>query len=410
MKKNITFIFIALLTFVFNNCNVDAATQISQCSYSYNQSFSKYSKYTIDIYYYDNDLKKRYIKANLFTDTKINRVSMELENIKEGKNEDGFRVFGHLVWADTYAYFDSTSASNLMDLKSCPKNAYYVKDELYCFDNDGYYCNSKFGVEIIKSDNSGDYSDTNTDKLSCDEYSVTTGEKNENKCFVKFDVLANGKVDIYYKDVDDTEFSKLSDGASGFSCGGNMVSFTNTFLNNKILSREEFNKKYVEQTKDKTYCPKIYYYKDGGARYVVLEDSVDDLSDDYKGDGVVDGNGESYYYNGGINIGEDTNVNTCEDLFNDDFKKTLNQYMDWIRIIIPVGLIGLGIFDFSKAVIASKEDEMKKAQQTFIKRLIIGIAIFFVPTVVNLIIDLANIVAGGSVYGGVDCIKVDHIG
>ena len=49
---------------------------------------------------------------------------------------------------------------------------------------------------------------------------------------------------------------------------------------------------------------------------------------------------------------------------------------------------------------------MKKAQSTFMKRLIIGIIIFFIPTVVNIVIYLANKYLGklgGGIFGNADC-------
>jgi len=51
--------------------------------------------------------------------------------------------------------------------------------------------------------------------------------------------------------------------------------------------------------------------------------------------------------------------------------------------------------DFGKAVMASKEDEMKKAQTTFIKRVLISVVIFLVPTIVDIIMYLADIVLVG---------------
>jgi len=65
---------------------------------------------------------------------------------------------------------------------------------------------------------------------------------------------------------------------------------------------------------------------------------------------------------------------------------------------VPVLLILLGIIDFGKAVVASKEDEMRKAQSTFIKRIIAAVAIFFVPLFVDIIMDLADIVWAGTGY------------
>ena len=61
----------------------------------------------------------------------------------------------------------------------------------------------------------------------------------------------------------------------------------------------------------------------------------------------------------------------------------------FIQIAIPVLLVIFGSIDFLKAVIAQKEDEIKKGQQTFIKRLIAGILVFFVFSFVKIIISFA---------------------
>ena len=47
-----------------------------------------------------------------------------------------------------------------------------------------------------------------------------------------------------------------------------------------------------------------------------------------------------------------------------------NGVIPLIQIGIPIILIILGMLDLGKAVVASKEDEMKKAQSTFIKRVV----------------------------------------
>lgn len=89
---------------------------------------------------------------------------------------------------------------------------------------------------------------------------------------------------------------------------------------------------------------------------------------------------------------------TCDELFDDSIKEIINDILTYVRIIVPIIVIGLGTLDLAKTVIASKEDEMKKAQKTFIKRVIIGVAFFFIPTFVNIIMDLANIVWQGLGY------------
>ena len=85
----------------------------------------------------------------------------------------------------------------------------------------------------------------------------------------------------------------------------------------------------------------------------------------------------------------------CEKLFDDELMEIIDEILQYPRIIVPILVILLGSLDFAKAVIAQKEDEMKKAQSTFIKRLIIGVAFFFIPSIVDVIMWLANIVWNG---------------
>ena len=61
-----------------------------------------------------------------------------------------------------------------------------------------------------------------------------------------------------------------------------------------------------------------------------------------------------------------------------------------IQIIIPIALIILGMLDLGKAVIASKEDEIKAAQKLLIKRCIYAVAIFFVVFIVKLVFKLVD--------------------
>ena len=57
---------------------------------------------------------------------------------------------------------------------------------------------------------------------------------------------------------------------------------------------------------------------------------------------------------------------------------------------IPIALILFGAIDLGKAVIASKEDEMKKAQGVLIKRVVYAVAIFLLVTVVELVMNLVS--------------------
>lgn len=79
----------------------------------------------------------------------------------------------------------------------------------------------------------------------------------------------------------------------------------------------------------------------------------------------------------------------CETLLGEELINKINSYLNIIKIAVPIIVIGFGIADFTKAVF-SDEENMKKAQKQFIKRLIIAILIFLTPTFVNLLLSLAN--------------------
>ena len=61
-----------------------------------------------------------------------------------------------------------------------------------------------------------------------------------------------------------------------------------------------------------------------------------------------------------------------------------------IQFAVPVLLIIWGMLDLGKAVVASKEDEIKNAQKMLIKRAIYAVAIFFVVLIAQLVFGLLN--------------------
>lgn len=75
-----------------------------------------------------------------------------------------------------------------------------------------------------------------------------------------------------------------------------------------------------------------------------------------------------------------------------NFSKRLVLYIanivKWLKYIIPVIVIILGILDFIKAIASDKDDEMKKAQGRFTKRLVAAALIFIIPIIISFIMDL----------------------
>lgn len=102
-------------------------------------------------------------------------------------------------------------------------------------------------------------------------------------------------------------------------------------------------------------------------------------------------------------IGTTIDSDKCEDLISEDLMNLINKILKYVRIAVPLLIIVLGMMDFGRAVLASKEEEMKKAQSAFVKRLIIGVAIFLLPTIINLLLDLANTAWKSGLFSNSDC-------
>ena len=68
-----------------------------------------------------------------------------------------------------------------------------------------------------------------------------------------------------------------------------------------------------------------------------------------------------------------------------------------LKVFIPVILIILGSIDFGKAVISSKDEEIKKSAKTLGLRIASGVIIFFIPTVVTILMGLIASFSGSDV-------------
>ena len=75
-----------------------------------------------------------------------------------------------------------------------------------------------------------------------------------------------------------------------------------------------------------------------------------------------------------------------------------------IEIAVPVLLVILGTIDLFKGITANKEDEMAKGRKMFVKRLIIGAAVFFIVAIVKLVINfLDNSTNSGNIISCMNC-------
>lgn len=80
----------------------------------------------------------------------------------------------------------------------------------------------------------------------------------------------------------------------------------------------------------------------------------------------------------------------CAEALGDELIGYLQLIVNVVKVAVPILVIVFGMLDFAKAIFSSDEGEMKKAQSKFIRRLIIGVAFFLIPTFLGLLLDIAH--------------------
>ncbi len=90
----------------------------------------------------------------------------------------------------------------------------------------------------------------------------------------------------------------------------------------------------------------------------------------------------------------ETNEIDCNNIFNGKFGTLLKKVLSLIRFAVPILIIGLSIVDFIKAMASQDQNELKKVINKLGKRLIIGVLIFLLPTLLDVLLGLAGIEFG----------------
>lgn len=61
-----------------------------------------------------------------------------------------------------------------------------------------------------------------------------------------------------------------------------------------------------------------------------------------------------------------------------------------VKILIPIGLIIIGVINFSKAMLSGNDDSIKKNAYSFAWKIVFAIVIFVLPTVINFMVGLID--------------------
>ena len=66
------------------------------------------------------------------------------------------------------------------------------------------------------------------------------------------------------------------------------------------------------------------------------------------------------------------------------------RIFDMIKISVPIILLIMTTLDFSKVVFTDSKDAMEKAKKNFTKRAIIAVVIFFIPVLLEIVLNYVN--------------------
>ena len=81
---------------------------------------------------------------------------------------------------------------------------------------------------------------------------------------------------------------------------------------------------------------------------------------------------------------------SCNGILTPGAYQILQDALSIIRIAVPILLIVLGSVDLGTAVVSEDKDSLKKATSRLIKRCLAAIVIFFIPLIVNVLINLVE--------------------
>lgn len=65
----------------------------------------------------------------------------------------------------------------------------------------------------------------------------------------------------------------------------------------------------------------------------------------------------------------------------------LNNFFNFCKIVIPLLVIGLSTYDFIKALTGKDDKDVKKAFRVLLKRFALAIVFFFLPVIINFLLN-----------------------
>ena len=147
---------------------------------------------------------------------------------------------------------------------------------------------------------------------------------------------------------------------------------------------------------NKSYCMREI---DGVYTFTTPVDGVCNIIDVTPGDGdkACKYKDNVYYGPDGKSVSKSEFDELCNidcGIFGGEFGRVLKIVLSFVRFLVPIIIIGLTIVDFIKATTAHDESLIKQAANKVVKRMIIGVIIFVLPTILEFVLALADIEYG----------------
>lgn len=108
-----------------------------------------------------------------------------------------------------------------------------------------------------------------------------------------------------------------------------------------------------------------------------------------------------------VNFSKDSLTNpdsTVENqICNGSTMKIISTLYNIIKFLIPIIIIVFSIIDFMSVVLSGENEKMEKAKKRFITRIIVGLALLFVPSIIELLLRLSGILGKGETLADITC-------
>lgn len=191
-------------------------------------------------------------------------------------------------------------------------------------------------------------------------------------------------------------------GTTGIRVNSNYGSLNTDFADKSVNLKGKFNETSQEVAglfsgtcppSIKVYIGKNVNVGDGSYSETFYDYDVYSVLDGgVKGNNLVTGDPASFGdYKDLISIVEINDTpKSCNEIIDSKMIEILHLLVNIFKILVPIILLVLGSLDLVQAVFSQDESGIKKAQGKFIKRLIIAVVIFLIPTILHVILLIAN--------------------